>query len=204
MTKSAAAPPADGQALIERQPSRAWQALLIGTLLPLCWLWMMVVHEFGHAAALWASGGTVARVVLHPLTISRTDPGLNPQPVLEVWAGPLVGALLPLAALALARATSFADAYLLQFFAGFCLIANGCYIGVGSIDPVGDARELLRLGTPVWQLALFGLASVPLGLYLWHGQGKHFRGDSIRPVTAVVVAILLAATVVVELVLSQE
>jgi hypothetical protein len=165
---------------------------------------MMIVHEFGHVLGLWTTGGTVARVVLHPLTISRTDPGQNPHPALEIWAGPLVGVLLPAAVAALARAFRVPGAHLLRFFAGFCLIANGCYIGVGVLDPVGDARELLRNGAAAWQLALFGLVTVPAGLYLWHGQAEHFARDNVRPRTAIVVFALLVATVAVEMMLSPE
>jgi hypothetical protein len=172
--------------------------------MPLCWLWMMIVHEFGHVLGLWTTGGTVARVVLHPLTISRTDAGHNPHPATEIWAGPLVGVLLPAAVAALASAFGVPGAHLLRFFAGFCLIANGCYIGVGVLDPVGDARELLRNGAAVWQFALFGLVTVPAGLYLWYGQAKHFARDNVRPRTAIVVLALLVATVTVEMILSPE
>jgi hypothetical protein len=63
---------------------------------------------------------------------------------------------------------------LLRFFAGFCLIANGAYIGVGSFDRIGDCDEMLRHGSPIWHLWLFGAATMPLGLWLWHGQGLHF------------------------------
>ena len=182
--------------------SRRWQFLLIAALLPLCWLSMMAVHELGHAAALWATGGTVARVVLNPLTISRTDPGLDPSPTVVVWAGPLVGVMLPLLAAAGARVLHLPGAHLLRFFAGFCLIANGCYLGVGAIDPVGDARELLRLGTPAWQLGVFGLATVPFGLYLWHGQGKHFARENARPGMAVALLGILLVIVVVEMIFS--
>src|SRR5262245_33610924 len=140
---------------------RTRQVLLFATFLPLCWFGMMAVHELGHVLGLWATGGTVAKVVLHPLTISRTDPGLDPRPLVVVWAGPLVGSLLPLAALALAQLARLPGAHFLRFFAGFCLIANGCYLGVGVFDPVGDARELLRLGAPAWQLGLFGVVAVP-------------------------------------------
>jgi hypothetical protein len=98
----------------------------------------------------------------------------------------------------------FPAAYLLRFFAGFCLIANGCYVGAGVLDPVGDARELLRNGAAAWQLGLYGLLTVPAGLYLWHGQGKYFGRDNVRPRTAIVVMALLVATVIVELLLSAE
>jgi hypothetical protein len=164
---------------------RLRQIVLIAVLLPLCWFWMMAVHEFGHVVGLWATGGTVARVVLHPLTISRTDPGENPNPLAEVWAGPVIGSVLPVAAFALAAVARLPAAYLVRFFAGFCLIANGCYIGVGVIDPVGDARELLRNGASTWQLGLFGAVTVPLGLYLWHEQGKHFRRENSSAYSAV-------------------
>jgi hypothetical protein len=42
------------------------------------------------------TGGTVERVVLHPLSISRTDVSPNPHPVAVVWLGPIVGSVVPL------------------------------------------------------------------------------------------------------------
>src|SRR5262245_11944067 len=129
---------------------------------------MQAVHEFGHVVGAWASGGRVERVVLHPLTISRTDLAVNPQPLVVVWAGPVVGVLLPLAGWAATRS------YLARFFAGFCLIANGAYIGGGSFDGVGDAGEMLRHGSPMWSLWVFGAAGVAVGLALWHRLGPHF------------------------------
>lgn len=154
--------------------NRLYQSILIGSLLPLCWLGMMAVHESGHILGAWLTGGTVSRVALHPLAISRTDLSYNPQPLIVVWAGPVFGALAPLAAWGLAAAAALRGSYLVRFFAGFCLIANGCYLGIGSFEGIGDAGDLLRLGAPPWQLWLFGLATAPLGLYLWHNQGTHF------------------------------
>ena len=55
--------------------------------------------------------------------------------------------------------------YLARFFAGFCLIANGVYLGIGAFQGDGDAGDLLRMGTPKWCLWLFGLIAVPLGLF---------------------------------------
>jgi hypothetical protein len=138
------------------------------------WLGMQGVHEFGHVVAAWLTGGQVARVVLHPLTISRTDLAANPSPLLVVWAGPILGCLLPLAAWALSAILRWRCAYLLRFFAGFCLIANGAYIGVGGFDRVGDAGVMLRHGSPLWSLLLFGAVTVPVGVWLWDRQGPHF------------------------------
>lgn len=187
-----------------RVAARAWQVLLIGSLLPFCWLGMQAVHELGHVLGLWMSGGTTIRVVLHPFTISRTDAGHNPHALTVVWAGPLFGAVLPLIAFGIALLLRFRCAYLMKFFAGFCLIANGCYLGVGSFDGVGDAGDLLRLGASTWQLWLFGGATVPAGISLWHGLGPHFQHERVRPGEAVVVFGLLAVIVLAEATLSVQ
>jgi hypothetical protein len=62
----------------------------------------------------------------------------------------------------------------LRFFAGFCLLANGLYIAIGSFDRIGDCGEMLRHGSSMWHLWLFGVVTAPLGLWLWHRQGPHF------------------------------
>ena len=150
------------------------QAILIGSTILESWLGMQAVHEFGHACGAWLTGGRVARVVLHPLTISRTDLADNPRPLAVVWAGPAVGVLLPIVLWLVAAGAHLPGAFVLRFFAGFCLLANGLYIGVGSFDRVGDCGEMLRHGSALWQLWLFGAATAPLGLWLWHRQGPHF------------------------------
>lgn len=69
---------------------RLHQTILIGSTLLGSWLGMQAVHELGHVAGAWLTGGRVERVVLHPLTISRTDLATNPHPLPVVWAGPVV------------------------------------------------------------------------------------------------------------------
>ena len=91
-----------------------------------------------------------------------------------VWAGPAIGVVLPLALLLAAKRGKFKSAYMVQFFAGFGLIANGAYIGVGSLGKIGDAGDILRHGSPIWSLWLFGATCFPLGLYLWNGLGPQF------------------------------
>lgn len=147
--------------------------LLVSTAL-LAWLWMQVIHEAGHALFGWWTGGDVRRVVLHPLTISRTDLAANPHPLLVCWAGPVFGCIVPVLVWWIARATKWSAEFWLRFFAGFCLIANGAYLAVGSFDGIGDASDLLRHGSPLWTLWLFGAATIPAGLRLWHGLGKCF------------------------------
>lgn len=144
------------------------------TLIPLCWLLMMVVHEWGHVLAAWLTGGTVARVVLHPLCISRTDLASNPHPLLVAWAGPVLGAMMPLLILAGCSLGRLPIVPVARFFAGFCLISNGCYVAFGSIERVGDAGTILHLGSPVWLLWSFGAITIPAGLALWHHLGPYF------------------------------
>ena len=66
-----------------------------------------------------------------------------------------------------------------MFFAGFCLLANGAYIAIGSFDQVGDCKVMLQHGSPVWTLLMFGLLTIPAGLYVWHSLGsvKKFLSD---------------------------
>jgi Peptidase M50B-like len=154
--------------------SRLPQFILILSTVLGSWLGMQLVHEFGHVLGAWLTGGRVARVVFHPLTISRTDLAHNPNPLAVVWAGPLFGVTAPLCLWAFAAAVRRTWTFVLRFFAGFCLLANGAYIGVGSFHGVGDCGEMLRHGSALWQLWLFGAVTAPVGLWLWNHQGPHF------------------------------
>jgi hypothetical protein len=141
-------------------------------LLALSWYGMMAMHELGHVFGVWLTGARVVRVVLSPLAISRTDVANNRRPGVVVWLGPLVGCLLPLAlALALRRRSPVVRKVAL-FFAGFCLIANGAYISLGSFQAIGDCHEMLETGTPQWVMLQFGAITIPLGLLLWHQLGS--------------------------------
>lgn len=179
------------------------QCLLIASAVLLAWLLMQAVHEFGHVIAALTTGGTVERVVLHPFAISRTDVEPNPNPQLVVWGGPIVGTLAPLLAWGIMAAVRLPTVWLARFFAGFCLLANGLYIGIGSFQAIGDAGDMLRHGSPLWTLWLFGLITSPLGLWLWSGLGPHFGiGRDAPPVDRrfalacpmVLVAVILAET----------
>jgi hypothetical protein len=181
--------------------SRLYQILLIASTLALSWLGMQAVHELGHVLGAWAGGERVERVVLHPLAISRTDATHDRHPLLVVWGGPLAGVLLPLGALVVTRWRLSRWSYLLRFIVGFCLVANGVYLSVGSFEGVGDAGDLLRYGAPRWTLLAFGLSCVPIGLSLWHGLGPYFglgeaRGRVDRRAALATPSLLLAVVLV--------
>ena len=179
---------------------RLEQIVLIATFVGFSWLAMQAVHELGHVLGATATGGKVTTVVLHPCTISRTDVSPNPSPLLVSWAGPIVGVVLPMLAFLVARVGRAPGEFLFRFFAGFCLIANGAYIGVGSFEGIGDAGDMLRHGSQPWQLILFGFVTVPLGLWLWNGLGPSFGLGPAKGVvnrSAVVVSIILCGVLVV-------
>ena len=144
------------------------------------WLAMMAVHEAGHVLHAWTTGGRVVRVELPLLGFSRTDVSPNPRPAVVAWGGPVWGCLLPLAALAACPRKLPRIRSTLQLFAGFCLIANGVYLGVGWIDRVGDAGDLVRHGTPPWVLSAFGLLASAAGLYLWHRLGQVLNHEAAK------------------------
>jgi len=154
--------------------NRSHQIVLIGSTIVASWLGMQAIHESGHIVGAWCTDGAVSRVILHPLTLSRTELLQNPHPLVVVWAGPALGVLLPLVIWGIAAALRMRGAFVLRFFAGFCLIANGAYIAVGSFDRIGDCGEMLQHGSPIWLLWLFGVIATPTGFWLWHRQGAGF------------------------------
>lgn len=149
------------------------KTLLVVLTCILCWLLMQAVHEFGHVLGAIITGGQVERVVLNPISISRTDVSPNPHPMIVVWAGPIVGVILPFAIWALVLMYGVKTRFGL-FFSGFCFIANGLYIGLGSFEHIGDAGEMIHHGSPIWILWIFGIVSLGLGFLLWHFLGPGF------------------------------
>jgi hypothetical protein len=120
-----------------------------------------------------------------------------------------LGSLLPLAAFGLASLSRIPGVYLFRFFAGFCLVANGVYIGTGWLFANGaDPGVMIEHGSPKWLLVVFGLLTFPAGLYLWHRQGHHFglaeANGHVSIAATVVSAALLIALVAFELIRNQR
>lgn len=157
--------------------SWGWYLALVAAWIPASWLVFLWTHEFGHILGAWLTGGKVQKIVLHPLVFSRTDVLPNPSPMLVAWAGAVVGPLIAavvVSALILLPKHGFA---LYRTVLGFAFIANGSYIGLGVIQPVGDAKDLLELGAAQWALGLYGLLAMGIGLTLWGGirPDKQFK-----------------------------
>jgi len=136
-----------------------------------CWMAMMAVHELGHVLHAWLSGGQIERVILPWVGFSRTDLSHNPHPLFVAWGGALWGCLIPpflfaVVAVGRSRLTKW-----VQFFAGFCLVANGAYLAAGAFLAAGDAGDLMRHGAPSWLLVASGTLGTVAGLFLWHLLG---------------------------------
>ncbi len=182
---------------------RCHQVILILATIAASWLLMMVVHELGHVVHAWISGGTITRVVLHPLVISRTDVAPNPQPLLVAWGGVIWGCVIPLALWGVLQWMKSRFAPVARFFAGFCLIANGAYIAGGVFGRHGDAGDMLDHGSPAWVLIVVGTPLAAAGLFLWHHLGPHFglgeANGEVDKTVAWSMLILLVAVVLAEL-----
>ena len=189
---------------------RCFQALLMFSTAGLSWLLMMAFHELGHVLQGWLTGAQLSSVSLPPFGFSRTDFAVNPHPLLVAWGGALWGCVLPLAILAAAHCLAAKrHVYLLAWFAGFCLVANGAYLLGGAILTGGadDGGVILQQGSLRWQLCAFGICAMAAGLYVWNGLGPYFglgpsRGQVDRNV-AVGVAVVLLVVVCVDLLLTN-
>ena len=122
-----------------------------------------------------------------------------------------MGAALPLLAFMLAAGLRVPGLYLFRFFAGFCLIANGVYIGIGYLEGLrnyiaADSIVIVMNGSHPITLALFGLLTIPLGLFLWHRQGACFglaeAHGRVQPWAVVASVILFACITVTEVVIN--
>jgi hypothetical protein len=158
---------------------------LIAIFLYLCWLGMMAVHESGHVLHAWLSGGKVTSVQFGLWEFSRTNLSNNPHPQFVAWGGPIWGSIIPSIFYALALKGPRILKHHMGFFCGFCLIANGSYIGLGWPMKVGDAGDLLRHGASAWTLSLFGLVTVVSGLMVWHRLGPRFGLGKVAAPSAV-------------------
>lgn len=181
------------------------QAILIFAMVGFSWLAMQVVHETGHVLHAWVSGATIRQVVLHPLEMSRTELRINPHPQFVAWGGVIWGCVLPIALVAVSRRLKLLVHHLVRFFAGFCLVANGAYFIVGSIDLGADPGDLVRFGAPLWSVVTTGVLAAAVGFRVWNGLGPQFglgkAGSDVRPGLAMVATVSLIVLVAIELVL---
>lgn len=171
---------------------------------------MQGVHELGHVLAAVVSKGHVQCVVWSALAISRTDVVPNPHPLFVCWTGPVVGCLVPVVCASLARQWAAdkrkLEIVVLWFFSGFCCVANGAYVSIGTIDRIGDAGVLLKNGSPEWLQWSVGMFAIVAGFAIWHGLGSLSDLHRLRVKRSDLVkqGILLLFTLLLQAVVSSE
>lgn len=111
-------------------------------LLTLSWCVMTFTHEMGHVVAGLCSGATLETVELRPWRLPYSLFEDDPQPLITLWGGPLMGVVVPVAVAMILR-TQW-----MWFIASFCLLANGLYLATGwlSGDRYLDTTKLFEHG----------------------------------------------------------
>jgi hypothetical protein len=136
-----------------------WRYLRFVLLLLVSWVVMTFTHESGHVLCGWACGGSLQQADLTPwhLPYSIFDP--DPQPLITLWGGPVLGVLVPLAAALLFRRTW------MWFIAYFCLLANGSYLAAAWLtgDRFLDTAKLLGHGEHPATIAAYCVLTIGAG-----------------------------------------
>jgi hypothetical protein len=128
-------------------------------LLLVSWSVMTFTHEMGHILAGWASGGTLHHAEVWPWTLPHSHFDPDPYPLVTLWGGPVLGALMPLLLAALLR-QSWA-----WFVAHFCLLANGSYLAIAwyTGESYLDTPRLLAAGAWPVSIASYCLVTLTIG-----------------------------------------
>ncbi|WP_146403799.1 hypothetical protein [Planctomycetes bacterium CA13] len=129
---------------------------------------MTFTHEMGHIIGGWIGGATLIDFTLAPWRLPYSLHSPDPLPLLTLWAGPVLGVLIPVIFASLVRRRWA------WFIADFCLLANGVYLAVAwwSGDRFLDTPRLIQAGAyPLW-IAGYCILTISVGYY-------RFRADCI-------------------------
>jgi len=123
------------------------------------WCVMIVTHELGHIIAGWAGGAVLVHAELRPWALPHSHFAPNPNPLLTLWGGPILGVVLPVSfAFAIGKPWAW-------FIADFCWVANGFYLALAWVsgESLLDTPRLLAQGAARWQIALFCISTIGPG-----------------------------------------
>lgn len=128
-------------------------------LLVASWVVMTFTHEMGHIVGGACCGGKLRSADLLPwhLPYSIFEP--DPFPLVTLWAGLILGVLVPVAVAMIARRDE------VWFIANFCILANGAYIATAWIsgDRYLDTPKLLEHGASPIAIAIYCLLTIGFG-----------------------------------------
>ena len=143
-----------------------------------------------------------------PVTLSRTEVEFNKAPRFVAWGGFIWGIAVPLGVLAAFRAFGSRYFFLPQFFAGFCLVANGAYMTAGAVWQIGDSADLLKHGESKALLVVLGTLLTAAGFWAWNGLGRYFaigrHAERVAPRLAWTIAGATAILIAMELIVDSR
>jgi len=144
------------------------------------WILGIVLHELGHAVAMWITGGIVNRITITPFSWSYTYYGSIPKyPQFTTWAGALLGSLFGLIVLFLIRkkATPYSVPFLYLGIAPM-LHGGGYYLLDTFVTKRGDASNLIRSGVPIIVVLAVGFLLAVGGIFFLI---KYFYWNGLSP-----------------------
>ncbi|MDF1843199.1 MAG: M50 family metallopeptidase [Rubripirellula sp.] len=131
------------------------------------WAWtvMTMAHELGHVLAGIVGGGKLIYLELRPWHLPDSQFVGDPFPWVTLWAGPVLGSLVPLGIAVLIKRPAT------WFIAWFCLLANGLYLLLGLLSggPELDTNKLIRAGSSTAALAIIALIATTFGYWKLRG-----------------------------------
>ena len=147
----------------------ALAVLKIALLTAASWTVITLVHECGHLVGGWLSGATLVSCDLAPWRLPYSLHAPDPQPLVTLWCGPLIGSLAPFAAAAALRRRWA------WFIADFCLLANGVYLAAAWVtgDSQLDTARLLAAGAHPATIVIFCTSTIAIGY-------RRFRADCVQ------------------------
>jgi len=148
-----------GKTMSNDSSSRARPLLVLCCLLVASWCVMTFTHELGHLVGGWCSGATLTQFELRPWRLPYSFFEPDPHPLVTLWAGPILGAVVPVLIACVVRRTWA------WFIAHFCLLANGTYLAVSwfSGDSQLDTTKLLRHGAHPLPIVLYCVVTIVVG-----------------------------------------
>ena len=130
---------------------------------------MTFTHESGHIIGGWIGGATLTDFDIAPWHLPFSLHNPDPYPLLTLWAGPILGVIVPALIAFLFRR------WWLIFVADFCLLANGAYLALAWFagDRFLDTPRLLDSGAFPITIAVYCALTIGIGYF-------RFRQDCLR------------------------
>jgi hypothetical protein len=140
------------------------QALRYATLsLWIIWAWLVMTlcHELGHVVAGMLGGARLTQFEIRPWHLPHSLFVGDSHPLLTLWAGPVLGAVLPaLVALSVRRPA-------IAFVAWFCVVANASYLVFGYFGGDGelDSTRMIRAGARPIEVLFPAIIALAVGYW---------------------------------------